>query len=117
MADTSDGAPRLVAWFLAVSYGIGAPLVAVLEIAASTLSERFGVPAWLILATAVVQLVCVPLVFSGRHAPRAAVVLSAITVGAAISHIRIGSPSTAVPALLYTGIQVWFGIRASRAEA
>jgi hypothetical protein len=102
---------RPVGWFLAVSYGIGAPLIAILQYSNSVLSARFDLPPWLIYLTAAIQLSCVPLILSRRYVRSAAFALSATTVGAAISHIRIGSPPTALPAVVYTAVQLWFGVR------
>lgn len=96
---------------MALSYGIGGPVGAILEYRASILSERFELPAGLIYLAMAIQLACVPLLFSKRHARIAAVALSATTIGAAISHLRIGSPLTAIPALLYTVVQLWFAAR------
>ena len=35
---------RIAAWFLAISYGIGAPLTAVIEYRSQTFSQRFDLP-------------------------------------------------------------------------
>jgi uncharacterized membrane protein YphA (DoxX/SURF4 family) len=102
---------RFAAWFLALSYGIGAPLTAYLEYASHTFSERFGYPATLIYLTCAVQLVCAVGVLVRPYARWAAVALTVITVGAIVSHLRIGSPLTAVPAIAYTAIQVWVALR------
>jgi hypothetical protein len=58
-------------------------------------------------------------VFVRRLAPWAAAALTVTTLGAAASHIRIGSPQAALPALLCSAIQVWFALRsrASRSAA
>lgn len=113
----SSARGRAVAWFLAVSYGLGAPLVGVLEYRNSAFSERFDLPAWLIYTTTAIQLVCTPLVLSRRYARLAGLALSAITLGAVVSHFRIGSPLTAVPALFYTALQIWFAVRSGTSEA
>jgi hypothetical protein len=42
--------------------------------------------------------------------------LTVVTLGAIASHLRIESPSTALPALAYTLVQVWVGLE-SRASA
>ena len=102
---------RAVAWFLAVSYGVGGPLGAFFEYNSSVLSERFDLPAALIYLGSVVQFSCALLVLSRRHARMAAVALSVTTIGAAGSHVRIGSPLTAIPALLMTALQIWFAAR------
>ena len=107
---------RVAAWILAVGYGLGAPVTVFLELRDATLSQRFDVPPALIHATCAVQLVCVFAVFSRRAAPWAAAALTGITLGAVVCHLRIGSPLTAIPALAFTAVQVWFGL-ASRARA
>jgi hypothetical protein len=102
---------RAIAWFLAVSYSIGAPLGAFVELRGSFLSTRFGLPAGLIYLVSAIQLACALLILSRRHASLAAMVLSVTTIGAAASHLRIGSPLTSIPALLFTAVQVWFALR------
>lgn len=42
--------------------------------------------------------------------PWAAAGLTLITLGAVVSHLRIASPSTALPAVAYTALQVWVGL-------
>lgn len=106
-----NAAERVVAWFLALSYGIGAPLGVVLEFRDALFSERFGLPAWFIYLTAAIQFACAPLLFSRRYGRWAAAALSVITVGAATSHFRIGSPLTSIPALSFTAVQVWLASR------
>jgi len=102
---------RVATWFLAITYGIGGPLTAVLEFQKSLLSERFDVPPALIYVTCVVQVVCAMLVFMPRFAMWVAVALTVITIGAIGGHLRIGSPQTAVTAVLYTVLQIWFGLQ------
>ena len=48
----------VAAGFLAISYGIGAPLTAFLEYGSQTLSQRFDLPPELIYITCGVQFVC-----------------------------------------------------------
>jgi hypothetical protein len=48
--------------------------------------------------------------------PLATAALTVVTLGAIASHLRIESPSTALPALAYTLVQVWVGLE-SRASA
>lgn len=102
---------RVAMWFLAVSYGIGGPLTAVLEFQKDLISERFDLPPLLIYLTCVAQTVCAILVFMPRLALWATGTLTVITIGAIGSHIRIGSPETAVTAVIYTAVQVWFGLK------
>ena len=105
---------KVSAWFLAVSYGIGGSLTAVLEYRKHLFSERFDLPPELIYLTCAAQLLCAFGVFHRKSAPWAAAVLTVITVGAIASHLRIESPATALPALAYTAIQVWFGLTVRR---
>jgi len=107
---------RLVAWVLAISYMVGAPLAAFLEYNGQTLSERFDYPPGFIYATCIVQLFCSVGLLLPRLASWAAALLTVIALGAIASHLKIGSPLTALPAFAYAAVQVWF-ITASRAKA
>jgi hypothetical protein len=49
---------RVAAWFLALSYGLGGPVTAFLELRSHTLSERFDLPPALVYLTYMVQLAC-----------------------------------------------------------
>ena len=108
---------RITAWFLAITYGAGAVLTVILEIRNQTLSQRFDLPAWIILATCAVQLICAVGVLKPRFAPWAAAALTAITLGAIASHLRIGSPQTAITAVVFTVIQIWFGLASRRSSS
>jgi DoxX-like family len=102
---------RIVAGFLALSYGLGAPFIAALEWRGHFLSHRFAYPPELIYGTCALQLLCVGGVLHRRFAPWAAAGLTLTTLGAVASHLRIGSPLTALPAILYTAVQIWFGLQ------
>lgn len=102
----------IVRWILAVSYGIAAPLTAALEFHRRLLSERFDIPPLLLYLASATQVLCVPLLFSGRWASWAAWILTAVSVGAVGAHLRIGSPQTAIAAVVFTVVQVWFAVRA-----
>ncbi len=108
---------RVAAGFLAISYGIGAPLGAFLEYRSQTFSQRFDHPPELIYLTCAVQLICSIGVLVRPFASWAAAALSVITLGAIASHLRIASPVTAVPALFYTAVQVWFGVKSRARKA
>ena len=101
---------RIASWLLAISYFIGAPLVAFLEYNDQVFSQRFDLPAELIFVTCAVQLVSSIGVLIPRFASWAAAALTVTTLGAIASHIRIGSPMTAIAAVVYTVIQVWHGL-------
>ena len=106
---------RVAAGFLAISYAIGAPLTAFLEYRSQMMSQRFDYPPVLIYLTSAVQLVCSLGVLVRPLAPWAAAALTVVTLGAIASHLSIGSPVTALPALFFTAVQVWFGLQ-SRAQ-
>ena len=65
-------------------------------------------------AGSAVQVLCSIGVLVRPFALWAAAALTVTTVGAIASHLRIGSPTTAVTAVIYTAIQVWFGLRSRR---
>ncbi len=116
IASTEPRHVRGAAWFLALSYGIGAPITAVAEFNGQVLSQRFDLPTELIYLTCLVQLVGAPAVLVRSLAPWAAVALTVVTIGAIGAHLSIGSPLTTVPALLYTAVQVWFGFKIRQAR-
>jgi hypothetical protein len=101
---------RIAGWFLAISYGIAAPVTAIAELRSAALSERFGLPPELIYLTCAVQLASGPAVLVRALAPWAALALTAVTIGAIGSHLNTESPARAIPAVLYTVLQIWFGI-------
>lgn len=101
---------RAVGWFLALAYGIGGPVCIVLELRSHLFSERFDLPPALIFVVCVLQLLCAVGVLIPRFAASAAAGLTITTVGAIFSHLRIGSPFTTLPAIVFTVIQVWYGI-------
>ena len=108
---------RVAAGFLAISYGIGAPLTAIIEYRSHTFSQRFDLPPELVYLTCAVQLLCSIGILIPRFASWAAAGLTVITLGAIASHLRIGSPQTAIAAVVYTGIQIWFGLQSRAREA
>ena len=108
---------RVAAGFLALSYALGGPLTAFAEYRSQALSQRFDLPPELIYLTCAIQLVCSIGVFVRRFAPWAAALLTVVTLGAIASHLRIGSPVTALTAVFYTAIQVWFGLETRAANA
>jgi DoxX-like protein len=107
---------RVTAWFLAVSYGLGGPLTAILEFRSHTLSERFDLPPSLIYLTTAVQILGAIGVLVRPLALRAAAALTVVTLGAIAAHLKIGSPETAIIAVVYTVVQIWFGVM-SRTQA
>jgi hypothetical protein len=67
-------------------------------------------PPELVYFTFAVQFVCAIGVLVRPLASWAAATLTLTTLGAIASHVKIGSPLTAVPAAVYTAVQVWFGL-------
>jgi len=107
---TNERWVRLAGWFLAISYGVGAPLAAVLEYRGHALSQRFDIPVALVYLTSVLQFGCALAVLVRPIASFAAAGLTATTLGAIGLHLKIGSPMTAWAAVLYAAVQVWFGL-------
>jgi len=103
-------------WFLFLSYAIGAPAFAIVEARTGVFSGRFNYsPEFLYLVSAA-QFVCSLVLFVRALAPWSVVLLTSITVGAVISHLRMDSAITALPAFMYTAIQIWYGIRVYRRQ-
>lgn len=99
---------RIVAWILAVTYLIGAPVAGYLEYTGDVLSQRFDLPPQLIYATCAAQLILAVGLLLPQYAVWSAGLLTVIAIGAVGSHLRIGSPLTALPALAYVAAQLWF---------
>jgi len=98
-------------WFLFLSYFIGAPAFAIVEARTGLFSGRFNYPPEFLYLVSAAQFLCSLVLFVRVLAPWSAVLLTVITVGAVISHLRIDSATTALPALIYTAIQIWYGVR------
>jgi uncharacterized membrane protein YphA (DoxX/SURF4 family) len=107
----SSRAMTVAAWFLALSFTIPAPSGAWLEYQRSFFSERFGWPPELMYAVFAIQFVAGMAVLRPAWSTWAAAALALTTAGAAYSHFRIGMPQTSVPALAYTALEVWFGLK------
>jgi hypothetical protein len=116
-AGASQRGVRIAKWFLVLSYGIGAPLFAWLEYRQGIFSARFQLPPMVLYLVAATQFASAVALSVRQLAPWAAAALSVTTLGAIAGHLRIGSPMTALPALCYTILQIWFGVRVSRADA
>jgi len=103
-------------WFLFLSYAAGAPAFAYIEYRTGMSSARFDYsPEFLYLVSAM-QFVCAFLLFKRNLALWSIAVLTVLTIGAAASHVMINSPLAALPALAYTAIQVWYGLRLYRQD-
>lgn len=107
----NDRPVRLAGYLLAISYGIGAPIAAILELRSGLISVRFDLPPELVLLACAIQVVAAGGVLTRRFAPWAAAALTITTLGAVGAHLRIGSPLTSVPAVIYSIVQLWFGFR------
>lgn len=105
---------RVVGWFLLLSYAIGSPVFALVEARTGVFSERFHYPSEFLYLVSGTQFICSLVLFRSALAPWSTVVLTIITIGAAVSHLKINSAATALPALMYTAIQVWYGFRMHR---
>jgi hypothetical protein len=104
----------IAGWFLFLSYAIGSPVFAIIEAKTGLFSARFEYPPEFLYLVSGVQFVCSLMLFKRAVAPWSISVLTALTIGAVASHIRIDSPTTALPALAYTAIQIWYGFRMYR---
>jgi hypothetical protein len=105
---------RLAGWFLFLSYAIGSPVFALVEARTGIFSERFDYPSAFLYLVSGAQFVCSLALFRSALAPWSAAILTILSVGAVYAHFRINSPATALPALMYTAIQVWYGVRMYR---
>jgi len=104
----------IAGWFLFLSYAIGSPAFAIVEAKTGLFSERFEYSPEFLYFVSGVQFVCSVVLFVRSVAPWSVMVLTALTVGAVVSHLRINSPITALPALAYTAVQIWYGFRLYR---
>jgi len=109
-----DRRQRSAGWFLFLSYAIGSPVFAIMEARTGLFSARFDYPPEFLYLVSAVQFVCALTLFARAIAPWSVAVLTILTVGAVVSHFRIDSPITALPALGYTAIQIWYGFRVYR---
>lgn len=106
---------RAIAWFLFLSYVIGAPAYLVMEFHSDLFSQRFGYSSEFIYLMGLAQVVCALLLFGSRRMVLLGLaVLTILSIGAIGSHIRIGSPLTGLPAVVYTALQVWLIVSTSR---
>jgi hypothetical protein len=105
---------RIVGWFLLLSYAIGSPAFAIAEARTGVFSQRFDYSPEFLYLVSGIQFGCALVLFVRSAAPWSALVLTILTVGAIVSHFRIGSPVSAFPALVYTVLQVWYGLRMYR---
>ena len=100
-----------VGWFLTLSYVVGSPIFAVVEANTGVFSDRFGYSSGFLYLVSAVQLVSGSVLFVRFLAPWSIAVLTILAIGAVVSHVRIDSPLTGLPALGYTALQIWYGVR------
>lgn len=114
---TNSGAERwqrVAGWFLTLSYALGSPAYAIVEARTRLFSERFDYPPEFLYLVAATQFMCALVLFKRSLAPWSSAILTVLALGAVYSHFRIGSPVTSLPAVGYTLLQVWYGIRIYR---
>jgi hypothetical protein len=107
---------RAAGWFLFVSYAIGSPLFALVEFRTGMFSQKFAYSPGFLYLVSGTQFVCALLLFRRSVAPFSIAILTVLSIGAAYSHFRIESPLTALPAVAYTVLQVWYGFGVRRKE-
>jgi hypothetical protein len=100
---------RVAGWFLFLSYAVGSPIFAIVEAKTGVFSERFNYSPGFLYLVSGVQFICSLVLFRRALAHWSIAILTVFTVGAIYSHLKIDSAATAVPALVYTVIQVWYG--------
>ncbi len=103
----SNFAVRIIIIFLALTYAIGAPFTMFLEYRDQLLSQRFEYSSLFIYSICIIQFLCAIGIIIRPFTRWSAIILTVITLGAIYSHLQIESPATAIPALLYTVLQVW----------
>ena len=104
----------ITGWFLTLSYALGAPAYAIVEARTGLFSERFDYSPEFLYLVAAGQFACSLVLFVRRLAPWSSAVLTILALGAVVSHFRIGSPITSLPAVGYVAIQIWYGSRMYR---
>jgi hypothetical protein len=97
--------------FLFVSYALAPPVFAIVEARTGIFSERFAYPPAFLYFVSATQFVCAFGLLRRALAPWSIVVLTVLSLGAVYAHFRIDSPLTSIPALVYTAVQVWYGLR------
>lgn len=101
---------RRIGWFLAMTYGVGAPITVIVEANSQALSERFELSPTLIYLTSALQLLCAFAIRRPRIATIAAAALCFTSIGAFGAHLRIGSPLTSLVAAVFSAVQIWYGL-------
>lgn len=81
------------------------------------MSLRFGYTEEFIFFICIVQLLCSLALLAPRLILWSIAALTVISIGAVASHIKIDSPLTALPAVAYTLVQIWFAYRVKTGRA
>lgn len=100
---------RFVGLFLVIAYGIGSPVFALVEFRSGLFSQRFDYSPEFLYLVSGAQFICALLLFSRRFALWSLALLTVLSLGAIYSHFRIHSPLTALPSLVFTALQIWYG--------
>lgn len=96
---------------VAVSYAVGAPVAFLMEYRHGWVSGNLGLPENVIFLAAALQLCCSVAILFRATANLATAALSVVSIGVAVSYLRSGATLASVPALAYTLVQVWLGLR------
>lgn len=99
----------ITAWFLAVSYVVGAPVMMALEFWSHGPSQRFGYPPEFIYLVGVLQTLGGVAMLWRPLASWAAAGLAVLMIGAIGTHLSVGRPLAAIPAFGYLALLLWFG--------
>ena len=106
-----DRVASLAVVVVALSYALGAPVAALMEHRYGVLSGGLGLPEHVVFLAAAVQLCCSVAILFRATANLATATLTVISIGVAVSYLRGGAPLASVPALAFTVVQVWLGLR------
>lgn len=110
-ATRPGGRVRLAVGFVALSYAVGAPVAVLMEYRYGMVSGGLGLPGQVVLLAAAVQLCCSVAILFRVTANLATAALTVISIAVAVSYIRGGATLASVPALAYSVVQVWLGLR------
>lgn len=106
-----DRVGSLAVVVVALSYAVGAPVAALLELHQGMVSGSLGLPEDVVFLAAAVQLCCAVAILFRATANLATATLTVISIGVAVSYLRGGAMLASVPALALTVVQVWLGLR------
>jgi len=110
----TDSWPGFARWFLVIAYGVGSPAFGIAEAMTGLFSDRFNYPSEFLYLVSALQFSCAVLLLLGRFRILSLAILTVMSLGAIYSHFRIGSPLTALPSLVFTGIQISYALHVYR---